>query len=303
MPIATTASLSQTWTYFEDQWQEGNIPIMGPRTHAAWMASTVFDGGRVFEGVAPDIDLHLQRVNDSAIAFGLQPLVPLERWMQLASEGIAKFAAHQALYVRPMYWASDSGAGGGVQFAAQSTRWCLCIYEAPFGPPKGASITLSPYLRPAPEMAIVEAKAGSLYPNSGRALAEAGRRGFTGAIMRDPDGNIAELANANVFIAKDGVVLTPAPSGAFLAGITRARVIGLLREAGVEVREVTLRYEEMLEADEIFTAGNFNKVAPVNRIEDRDLQPGPLYHQARALYWAFAHSGAWDLQALARASA
>jgi branched-chain amino acid aminotransferase len=263
----------------------------------------VFDGGRVFEGVAPDIDKHMQRVNDSAVAFGLQPVVPLERWMQLAMEGIAKFAADQALYLRPMYWASDSGAGGGVQFDPQSTRWCLSIYEAPFGPPKGASITLSPYLRPGPEMAIVDAKAGSLYPNSGRALAEAGGRGFTSAIMRDPQGNVAELANANVFIVKDGVVMTPAPSGVFLAGITRARVLGLLREAGVEVREVTLRYEDMLDADEIFTAGNFNKVAPVNRIEDRDLQPGPIYRQARELYWAFAHAGEWDIQALSRASA
>jgi branched-chain amino acid aminotransferase len=93
-----------------------------------------------------------------------------------------------------------------------------------------------------------------------------------------------------LFIAKDGVVLTAVPNGTFLNGITRQRVIKLMRDAGVSVVETTLRYGDLLAADEIFSSGNYSKVMPVNRIDERSLQPGPLYRQARELYWAYAHS-------------
>jgi len=83
----------------------------------------------------------------------------------------------------------------------------------------------------------VDAKAGCLYPNNARALFEAHSRGFDNAIVCDLLGNVAELATANIFIAKDGVVFTPAPNGTFLNGITRQRVIKLLREVGVRVIE------------------------------------------------------------------
>ena len=136
----------------------------------------------------------------------------------------------------------------------------------------------------------VDAKAGCLYPNNARALIEANSRGFANCAVRDLVGNIAELATANLFIGKDGVVFTPAPNGTFLNGITRQRVVKLLREAGVSVVETTLRYSDLENADEIFSSGNYSKVMPVNRIDDRSLQPGPLYRKARELYWAFAHS-------------
>jgi branched-chain amino acid aminotransferase len=107
--------------------------------------------------------------------------------------------------------------------------------------------------------------------------------------MLDMLGNVAELGNANVFMAKDGVVYTPAPNGTFLNGITRERVIELLRGGGVTVVEATLRYADFVAADEIFSTGNFAKVAPVIRIDDRRLTPGPFYARARKLYWDFAH--------------
>jgi branched-chain amino acid aminotransferase len=104
-------------------------------------------------------------------------------------------------------------------------------------------------------------------------------------------GNIAELATANIFMVKDGVVFTPAANGTFLAGITRMRVIKLLRENGVPVQEATLRYADFLNADEIFSSGNYSKVMPIVRIDARSLPPGPLYRKARELYWQFAHAG------------
>jgi branched-chain amino acid aminotransferase len=91
-------------------------------------------------------------------------------------------------------------------------------------------------------------------------------------------------------LGRDGVVLTPTPNGTFLNGITRQRVIGLLRQDGVEVVEKTLRYKDFEDADEIFSTGNYSKVMPINRIDQRALQPGPLGRRARELYWAFAHA-------------
>jgi len=284
-----TRNTSRTWTFFEGAWHEGNVAIMGPRTQGAWLASVVFDGARAFEGVTPDLDLHCKRVNDSARLFKLKPVISDEEWLALSLEGVKKFDGKTALYIRPMYWA-DAGVGGGVMFEEDSTRWCLCIYEALMPEPKGSAITLSTHRRPTAETAPVAAKAGCLYPNNGHALMEAAARGFDNCLLRDMLGNIAELANANVMMVKDGVVFTPSPNGTFLSGITRARVIGLLRGDGVTVVEKPLTYEDFLDADEIFSTGNYNKVAPMIRIDQRDLQVGPITRRARKLYWDFAHS-------------
>ena len=110
------------------------------------------------------------------------------------------------------------------------------------------------------------------------------------ALVLDMLGNVAETATSNIFLAKDGVVKTPVPNGTFLNGITRQRVIGLLRQDGVTVEETSLRYSDFEQADEIFSSGNYSKVVPVGRIDNRQLQPGPLYRKARELYMDFASS-------------
>ena len=78
---------------------------MGVRTHAAWLCTSVFDGARAFEGVAPDVDLHCARVNESAKVMSLKPLVSTETWMGLVGEGRKRFDRDAELYIRPMYWA------------------------------------------------------------------------------------------------------------------------------------------------------------------------------------------------------
>ena len=280
---------SKTWTFYEGDWHEGNISIMGVRDHATWLCSSVFDGARTFEGVSPDLDLHCARVNASAETMYLKPVVSEETWMGLARDGSKRFDKDAALYIRPMYWAERSGA---LLIAPdpESTRWCLSLYEAPMRNPEGFSITLSPYRKPSLECMPVNAKAGCLYPNNARALLEANTRGYGNGVVLDLLGNVAELATANIFIAKDGMVFTPAPNGTFLNGITRQRVIKLLRDSGVIVAETTLSYSDIQNADEIFSSGNYSKVMPVNRIEERSLQPGPLYRKARDLYWDYAHA-------------
>ena len=287
--MAADQGWSTTWTYFEGAWHEGNVPLWGARTHAIWLGSSVFDGARVFEGVAPDLDLHCARVNASAKTMFLKPGVSVDEWLGLTREGMAKFPKETTLYVRPMYWAERPGPMA-LPPDPESTRFALTLYDAPMRKPDGFSITLSPFRRPTLETAPVDAKAGCLYPNNARAMFEAKSRGFDNCLVRDVTGNVAELANSNVFLVKDGVVFTPIPNGTFLAGITRKRVIALLRAAGIQVVETVLGYADFETADEIFSTGNASKVLPITRIGERSLQPGPLYRKARELYWEFAHS-------------
>jgi branched-chain amino acid aminotransferase len=287
--MARPPDWSRTLTFFENDWHEGNVPIMGPRTHAAWLGTSVFDGARAFEGVTPDLDLHCARINNSVKAMCLKPLVATETWLGLVRDGLKRFDRDAELYIRPMYWAEE-GAPGGVRPDPESTRWCLTMYVAPMPKPQGTAITLSAFRRPTRESAPVEAKAGCLYPNNARALIEARSRGFDNCLLCDMLGNVAELGTANIFMVKDGIVFTPQANGTFLAGITRARVMTLLQEAGATVVEATLRYADFQAADEIFSTGNYTKVTPITRIDDRVLQPGPFYRKARELYWEFAHA-------------
>jgi branched-chain amino acid aminotransferase len=282
-------ALSATWTFLDGEWHEGNVPLFGARTHAVWLGSSVFDGARAFEGVTPDLDLHCARVNASARIMFLKPNVLAEDMIALTREGMKKFPADTTLYVRPMYWAERAGPQA-LPPDPDSTRFALTLYDSPMRKPDGFSITLSPFRRPTWETAPVDAKAGCLYPNNARALIEARARGFDNCLLCDMLGNIAELGTANIFMVKDGVVYTPAANGTYLAGITRMRVIKLLREAGVEVIEATLRYPDFETADEIFATGNYTKVSPITRIDERSLQPGPVARRARELYWEFAHA-------------
>lgn len=281
---------SETWTFFNGAWHEGNPPILGPRSHGFWLASSVFDGARVFEGVMPDIELHAQRVRRSAQTIGLNPPVDAETIIGLAREGVKKFAPGTPLYVKPMIW-GEGDKGSAILPDPDDSRFLVCLFAAPMPEPKGSSITLSPYRRPTLECMPTDAKAGCLYPNNARALREAKARGFDNALVRDFLGNVAELTTANVFMAKDGVVYTPDPNGTFLNGVTRQRVINLLRQSGVTVVEKALSYADFETADEIFQSGNYAKVMPITRIDGRDLQPGPFYAKAREAYWAFAHGG------------
>jgi branched-chain amino acid aminotransferase len=281
---------SQTFTYFGGEWIEGNPPILGPRSHAFWLGSSVFDGARAFEGVTPDLDRHCARVNRSARTMWLKPTMSEAAIEELAREGLRKFAPGAALYIRPMYWAERNGEGS-VPPDPDSTRFCLSIYEAPLPQPTGVSITRSPYRKPTAETMPIDAKAGCLYPNNARALMEARARGFDNCILCDMLGNVAELATANIFMARDGVILTPMANGSFLDGVTRQRVLKLLRADGADAREATLGFADFDAADEIFAVGNYGKVTPVRHIDGRDLQPGPAFRRARALYWEFAHAG------------
>ncbi len=283
---ATKPAPKRAVTYVDGQWLDGNPPLMGPMTHAVWMASVVFDGARAFDGVMPDLDRHADRLIDSAKAVGLAPPVTAAEVDGFAREGVARFEKGAHLYIRPMIYAED----GWVAPDPASARFIVTVFESPMPDPSGLSVCLSTKRRPTPETAPTAAKASALYPQAGLALTEAARRGFQNAVMLDALGNVAELATANLFLAKDGIVKTPVPNGTFLDGITRQRAIALMRHDGLTVIECRVSPNDLLTADELFSTGNHGKVLPITRYEDRDISPGPIYHRLRTAYWDFAHS-------------
>jgi branched-chain amino acid aminotransferase len=276
-------------TFYKGDWHDGDLRILGAHSHATWLGSLVFDGARAFEGVTPDLDRHSARVIRSAEALGLETTMTAEEVEAIARDGLSAFGRDAAVYIRPMMWAEDSDVGT-VPPLASSTDFALCLEEIPMAPPTGFTITTTSFRRPTLETMPVNAKAACLYPNNARMMREAKAKGFHNALVCDTLGNVAELATSNVFMARDGEVLTPVPNGTFLDGITRQRVIALLREAGIPVRETTLTVEDFRKADEIFSTGNMSKVVPIVGFDDRSLAPGKFAMKARSLYWDWAHA-------------
>ena len=277
-------------TYFDGDWHDGNIPIMRAADHGAWLGSSVFDGARYFDGVAPDLDAHCARVNASAEALMITPTVSTEDMVGIIRDGLAAYSPEQAIYIRPMYWAID-GDASAVRPKEESTGFAVCLEEVPLARPDATTtLTRTRFRRPTIDSAVCNAKAGCLYPNNARMLAEAHTKGFANALVADVMGNVAEAATANVFMVKDGVVYTPVANGTFLAGITRARHMANLRADGFEVIEKVLTFEEFEGADEVFLSGNMSKVTPVAAFDDVTYQTGPVARRARALYWDWALS-------------
>ena len=271
-------------TYFKGQWAEGNTPLFGAMDHSVWLGSSVFDGARAVRGRMPDLRLHLKRVVQSAQQLGLECPYTVDQMEVLVREGVARFPPDAELYIRPLVYAAD----GFLIPDADKSGFALTLFDAPMPAFTGFSACLSTLKRPDASMAPTDAKASALYANTTRALREAKTRGFDNAIVVDSKGNVAEFASSNLFlVTKDGEVATPIPNGTFLAGITRARVIALLEEAGVKVVARTVATAELDTAVEIFSTGNYGKVTPCVRYEDRTLAVGPIATLARERYLAF----------------
>ena len=277
-------------TYFEKNWHKGNIPIMNAADHGSWLGSTVFDGARYFNGVAPDLLAHCERLNQSAKAMGLVPTYSEKEIYDLILEGLANYTKHSAVYIRPMYWGIGNGYSAIVPDAA-NIGFCICLEEIPMASDANTTtLTRTSFHRPILTDNLCNAKAGCLYPNNARMLQEASIKGFNNALVADAVGNVAETATSNVFLVKDGEIFTPIPNGTFLAGITRSRHIQNLKSDGYQVNECVLKFEDFSRADEVFLTGNMTKITPVSLFDDIKYEIGPVTKRARSLYFDWANS-------------
>ena len=277
-------------TYFEKNWHKGNIPIMNAADHGSWLGSTVFDGARYFDGVAPDLLAHCERLNQSAKAMGLVPTYSEKEIYDLILEGLTNYTKQSAVYIRPMYWGIGNGYSAIVPDAA-NIGFCICLEEIPMASDTNTTtLTRTSFHRPILTDNLCNAKAGCLYPNNARMLQEASTKGFNNALVADAVGNVAETATSNVFLVKDGEIFTPIPNGTFLAGITRSRHIQNLKSDGYQVNECVLKFEDFSRADEVFLTGNMTKITPVSLFDDIKYEIGPVTKRARSLYFDWANS-------------
>jgi len=278
-------------TFFNGTWHDADLPIIKAADHGSWLGTTVFDGARYFEGIAPDLEAHCARVNRSAEALMVHPTISTPVMVAVVQEGLKAFAKTTAVYIRPMYWAISSGDFSAIVPGQDETGFAVCLEEIPMAAPESSTtLTRTRFRRPVLEDAVVNAKAGCLYPNNARMLAEAKSKGFANALVADALGNVAESATSNAFLVNDGEVFTPVPNGTFLAGITRARHIANMRAAGITVHETVLSFEDFHDADEVFLTGNMTKITPVSAFDETTYETGPITKRIRALYWDWAHS-------------
>ena len=174
--MPTSDGWSKTWTFFDGDWHEGNVPIMGVRSHAAWLGSMVFDGARAFEGVAPDLDLHCARVNASARTFFLKPIVSVEH--------LARPRPRRDAPVRPRHGALHPAdvlgrAGRAAADRAETGGDALVPHALRGADAQARRVLASRCRRSAGRRSNcmpVDAKAGCLYPNNARAHARGAAR-------------------------------------------------------------------------------------------------------------------------------
>ncbi|MEE9429207.1 MAG: branched-chain amino acid aminotransferase [Paracoccaceae bacterium] len=277
-------------TYFNGTWHNEDVAIMRAADHGSWLGTTVFDGARRFDGLTPDLAAHCERVVRSAAALMITPSQTGAEIAEIALEGLQGYDKDTAVYIRPMFWALN-GDPSGIVPQPDATGFALCLEEIPMAAPDAsATLATTQFRRPVLEDAVVNAKAGCLYPNNARMLAEARSKGFSNALVADALGNVAETASANVFMVRDGEVFTPAENGTFLAGITRARHISNFAADGVHVQQTTLTFDDFRSADEVFMSGNMSKVTPITEFDGTNYQIGPVTRRAREMYWDWAHS-------------
>jgi branched-chain amino acid aminotransferase len=291
MAHGSSTSGRQVSIFFEGEWLQGNAPVIGAMDHGAWLGANVFDGARWFEGVAPDLLKHCERVNSSARKLGMNPTHTPEEIAETALEGLRNFDGKTPVYIRPMYW-SEGGGFMGVPPDPETTKFNIALFESPMLGLDGMTLGVSKFRRPTMDCMPTDAKAGGLYMNNARCIQDARQRGFDNALVLDAMGNVAETGSTNLFMVRDGEVFTPIANGTFLSGITRARIIDLLRADGVTVHETVLTVADFEAADEAFSTGNHSKVVPVTGVESATYKDISMARRARELYLDWAKSTA-----------
>jgi len=255
-------------------WREANVHLL---THAMHYASSVFEGERCYNGKIFKSVEHSERLLKSGDYIDM----PIPWTVEQIEE--AKYAALEAngltdAYVRVLAW-RGAGSDMGVAAAANPVRMAVAVWEWGnyYGDAKykGAKLDISKWRRPDPATIPCFAKASGLYMICTMSKHAAEAKGCSDAMMYDYRGYVAEATGANIFFVKDGVVHTPLPD-AFLNGITRQTVIGMLKARGIEVVERHIQAHELTGFEQCWLTGTAAEVTPVGQIGDYTFEVGEL---------------------------
>jgi branched-chain amino acid aminotransferase len=251
-------------------WGSATVHVM---THALHYGSSVFEGMRCYATPrgpalfrAPE---HLRRLRESARLYRMT--LPLDDAALLnACRDVVRENGFTSAYLRPLAWRGV----GGLSLNATRHPVELMIAALPWGAylgdealESGVDVGISSWTRPAPNTIPTGVKAGGNYVSSQLIAMEAERLGFAEGIALDTAGTVSEGSGENIFLVRDGVLVTPPASSSILPGITRDTILTLACESDIPTREERIPREALYAADEVFFTGTAAEVTPVRSVD------------------------------------
>jgi branched-chain amino acid aminotransferase len=279
-------------------WHDGEvIPWHEARVHilsiAVQFGSSVFEGIRCYatpRGPAIfRLGDHIRRLYDSCRIYRMKPR-PEPAELAAACAFLVERNGLEACYIRPMVLRGYGAAGMHPVDTPVETYiacWPWGTYLGEGALERGVDVRVSSWRRAAPDTFPALAKAAGHYNNAQLIKMEAAVDGYAEAIALGPDGLISEGSGQNVFLVKNGELITPAVDGTNLLGLTRDSVITIARELGVPVREQAVPREMLYTADELFFTGTAAEVTPIRSVDRIDVPAGGMGPITRQLQRRF----------------
>ncbi len=269
------------WIWMDGEWVRWQDATVHISAHALHYGSSVFEGIRAYE--TPDgpavfrLRDHIRRWRDSArllrMDLGGYDLAELEA---VCCE-IVDRNRHQACYLRPVAFRGVGSLGVDgrklpVTVAVLSMEWGAYLGEGALE--NGVDAAVSSWRRFGSGTMAPLGKIGGQYVNNQFVSAEARINGYEEGIVLDANGYVSEGGGENLFLVKDGAILTPPMSSSILAGITRHTVLQLARDLGIEIREAVISRDFLYLADELFMTGTAAEITPVRSVDRMTIGEG-----------------------------
>jgi len=275
-------------------WAEAKVHVL---THSLHYGSAVFEGIRFYDtprGPAVfRLNEHMKRLFDSAKIINMEVKNTQEELTGVTKELLRKIKIKEG-YIRPLLYYGYGKMGldsKGLVAEAMIAAWPWGAYLGESGKLNGIKVKISPYSRHFPVANLNHAKVSGFYANSTLAKMDALKEGYDEAIMPDLAGNISECTGENIFIVKNGEIITPTTDTA-LVGITRDSVIQILKDNGYIVHEEKITKEMLYGADECFMTGTAAEVTPVASVDGKNVgdgKPGKITKFVQQKYEAVIH--------------
>lgn len=261
--------------YYKNQFVPFENANLSIATHALHYGTGAFGGMRgIRDPQNPNqillfrLDRHTQRLSNSARF--LKYDLSAEKIQQVIIDFVKKNAPTKSFYIRPFVYTSDLGIAPRLHKIAKD----FFVYGIELGdylPPDGISCRISSWYRQEDRSLPLRGKISGAYITSSLAKTEAVESGFDEAILMNTQGKVCEASGMNIFLVRNGKLITPGFNQDILEGITRDSVITIARDLGIETIERPVDKTELLIADEVFLSGTAAKITPVKRIESYQL--------------------------------
>jgi branched-chain amino acid aminotransferase len=269
-------------------WDEANVHVL---SHGLHYGTGVFEGIRCYEtergsAIFRHAD-HLDRLAKSAKLYHFQLPYSVEEIREATHELIRRNGL-RSCYIRPIAFRGYGEMGLYAQSAPIDlfiAVWPWGAYLGEEGKRNGVRAKVSSWRRISPDSLIPHAKASGQYLNSVLAKEETAKAGYEEAILLDQRGNVSEGSGENIFVVREGELITPPHSASILDGVNRRSVIQIARDLGYTVRERDIARAELYIAEEVFLTGTAAELVPVREIDDHPLgEPGEMTRVIQARF-------------------